>query len=203
MESILDWVSQNASHAYWFLSLLILLAGLNVPLSEDIILLTGGAIAGTYLESPYGIFVWLFLACWFSAWEAYWVGRALGPRLYQIRWFNRILTPQKIEKLHEYYEKFGILTFIVGRFIPGGVRNALFMTAGLGKMPFSTFIIRDGIGCFISVAALFYAGYYFAEHYELIISSFHHYQNIAFFMIAAGITIPLIGKKLRLKRSSQ
>lgn len=191
MESILTFICEHASEAHWIIFLLLLLAGLNVPISEDFLLLTGGAIASTCLppDRKWHLFVWLYFGCLFSAWEAYWIGRLLGPKLYKIRWFSHVLTPKRIERLHHYYEKFGIFTFIIGRFIPGGVRNALFMTSGLGKMPFLRFISRDGFACLLSTSCLFYLGYVFGENHAALIHYFKAYNEIFLSILAIGIVI--------------
>jgi len=193
MEPILESICFHAPHAHWFLFLLLLLAGLNVPISEDIILITGGAVASTCTNASSALFLWLLLGCALSAWEAYWIGRLLGPKLYDIKWFNRFLNPERIQRLHYYYEKFGIWTFIVGRFIPGGVRNGLFMTAGLGKMSFPKFIMRDGFACLISASIIFYAGYSFGENYHMIVETFHTYQKIAItFLLLTALILAIL-----------
>lgn len=188
MESLIGFACENAHAAHWIFFLLIMIAGLNVPISEDIVLLTGGALASTCLpENALQLFIWLFFACWFSAWEAYWIGRLLGPKLYDIKWFSHILSLKRIERLHYYYEKYGILTFLIGRFIPGGARNALFMTSGLGKMPFHKFILRDLPACLLSVSVLFYLGYLFGQNYHTIIRHFKTYNLIALIIIIISI----------------
>ena len=190
MESLILFATEHAEHAHWLFGFLILLGGLNVPISEDIVLISAGALASTLLpEIAVYQYTILFFFCWFAAWEAYWIGRRLGPKLYDIHWFSRILTPKKIERLHHYYEKFGIWAFIVGRFIPGGVRNGLFMTAGLGKMPFKRFILRDLPACFISTAFLFTLGYFFGHHSQEIIASFHAYERTILIIVALTLCI--------------
>jgi membrane-associated protein len=179
MNEIFQFICTHAHYSDVILFTLLMLAGLNVPLSEDLILLTAGAIVSTCIPDHYwGMYFWLFLGCWISAWEAYWIGRLLGPKLYQIKWFNWAINEQRIARLSHYYEKFGIFTFIIGRFFPGGVRNALFMTAGMSKMPFLTFIMRDGIAALISSSILFYLGYIFGQNYDLIVHTFIRYNKI-------------------------
>lgn len=157
-----------------------MLAGFSIPISEDLMLLTGGAIASKCIpEHTLHLYLWIYAGCWLSAWEAYWIGRLLGPKLYDVKWFSRILTRKRIARLHHYYEKFGIFTFIFGRFIPGGARNALFMTAGLGKMHFLKFILRDGIACLISSSIIFTIGYQFAANYDAIVHTLKKYNLIA------------------------
>jgi membrane protein DedA with SNARE-associated domain len=133
-----------------------------------------------------------------SAWIAYWIGRELGPKLYSVGWFSRIITPKRIELLHTYYEKYGILVFIVGRFCPGGVRNALFLTSGLGKMPFALFVFRDLIACIIANATLFYIGYKFGENHEILFYYFKEYELIVgtiFIIALISLLIYLIKSK--------
>jgi len=180
MEEILQYTCSHAHSAHLIIFSLLMLAGLNVPISEDVCLLVGGALASTCVpDHTLRMYLWIYFGCWISASEAYWIGRLLGPKLYDIRWFNRILNPQRIAKLHHYYEKFGIFTFIIGRFIPGGARNALFMTAGLGKMNYLKFILRDGFACLISSAVIFYLGYSFGQNYPLLIHYLKTYNLIA------------------------
>lgn len=193
MESLLNFACEHAHSAYWIFFLLLMLAGLNIPISEDIILLTGGAIASICIpEHAWHLYFWIFAGCWISAWEAYAIGRKLGPKLYDVRWFKHYITRERISRLHHYYEKFGVFTFIVGRFIPGGVRNALFMSAGLGKMPFLTFILRDGIACLISTSTLFWLGFYFSANYRMIADYIKTYNEIALLVLLSALLIGVI-----------
>jgi len=192
MESFFTYICTHAHHAHWIIFSLLLLTGLNFPISEDILLLIGGAIASTCIpDHTLKLYIWIFFGCYLSAWEAYWIGRLLGPRLYHIPLFKSVVTPHRLEVLRHYYAKFGIFTFIIGRFFPGGIRNALFMSSGLTKMPFYLFILRDGLACLISSAVLFHIGYRFGQNLDLIIFYFHRYTHwfLAIFLslIVAGL----------------
>lgn len=178
MESLLNYICDNAYQAHWIMFCLLLLTGLNLPISEEIMLIGGGAIASTCIpEHAFRLYIWIFLGCYLSAWEAYWIGRLLGPRLYRIRLFKSIITPTRLDWLRYYYAKFGIFTFIVGRFCPGGIRNALFMSSGLTKMPFHLFILRDGLACVISSLVFFQLGYHFGENIHSILIYVQRYSD--------------------------
>lgn len=186
---LIDYICAHAHDAHWIIFLLLMLAGLNVPISEDLLLITGGAIASTCIPNEtLHLYIWIYFGCWISAWEVYWIGRLLGPKLYDIPWFNHILTPKRIKNLHHYYEKFGVFTFIVGRFIPGGARNALYMTSGLGKMPFLKFILRDGFACIISSSVIFTIGYQFGDNYKTVIHYFQKYDLLILAILLILIT---------------
>lgn len=178
MDAIFSYICENAHYAPWIMFGLLLLTGLNIPLSEDLILMGSGALASTCIpDYTLRLYLGVLCGCYLSAWEAYWIGRLLGPQLYSIPLLKSVITPQRLNVLRGYYAKFGIFTFIVGRFCPGGIRNALFMSSGLTKMPFYVFILRDGLAALLSSAVLFSLGYQFGENLDLIVSYLHHYTH--------------------------
>ncbi len=158
-----------------------MLSGINIPISEELILLMSGAVGGICgygMDFIFHLYVWVFVGCWVSAWEAYWIGRLLGPKLLTLKWFKSIITPQRLEKFGNYIEKFGIFAFIIGRFVPCGVRNTLFMTSGLTKMPFKLFLLRDVGACLLASLTLFYLGHLFGENFQMIVNVFKVYQEV-------------------------
>lgn len=180
MESIFTFICEHANNAHLIFLFLLFLAGLNVPISEDVLLLTGGALVSRCIPDQYlHLYLWMLFGCWVSGWEAYLIGRLFGRKLFNYRFFNHVVNEERIKKLHVTYEKYGIWTFIVGRLIPGGVRNALLITSGMGKMPFLKFAFRDLVAAIISTNIMFYLGYTFGEHYEEIVATFQQYNRVA------------------------
>ncbi len=51
----------------------------------------------------------------------------------------RFYPMKKINKIESYYISHGAKTLFFGRFIPFGVRNIIFLTAGLAEMKFFKF----------------------------------------------------------------
>ena len=181
MDTIIQFIFENAQYAHWIVFGCLMLAGLNVPISEDLMIIFSGVLAATVIpENTYQLFIGVFLGCYLSDWACYWIGRHFGPKLWNIRWFSRTFDRKKIDQVHLYYAKYGFLTLLVGRFIPFGVRNCLFLTAGLGKMPFSKFILSDGIACIISNTVLFTFAYWLGKNYELLISTLKTFNIFLF-----------------------
>ncbi|NOR79573.1 MAG: DedA family protein, partial [Methyloprofundus sp.] len=106
----------------------------------------------------------VYLGAYFSDLICYGLGRKFGPKLLEIRFFANMVSPERITKISTYYEKYGVITLILGRFIPFGVRNALFLTAGLGKMNFIKFALSDLLACTISSVSFFTLYYYYGEN---------------------------------------
>ncbi|PIS02623.1 MAG: DedA family protein [Chlamydiae bacterium CG10_big_fil_rev_8_21_14_0_10_42_34] len=187
MESIIQFIFEHAQHAHWIVFGALMLAGLNIPVSEDLMIIFSAVIAATVIpENTYKLFAAVFLGCYLSDWVCYWIGRHFGPKLWNISWFAKTFDKKKINTIEQYYEKYGFLTLLVGRLIPFGVRNCLFLTAGLGKMPFSRFILSDGIACIISNTALFTLAYTVGKNYEALISTLKTFNIFLFsaFLVA-------------------
>ena len=186
MESFILFVLDNATHAHLILFTLLMLAGLNIPFSEDFILIVGGMLGSTLLfQETTTLYIWLFLGCYLSSWEAYWLGRIFGEKLAHYRLFKKTLHPNRLKKIYNFYEKHAFLTLLIGRFIPFGVRNCLFMAAGIAKFPFFRFILRDLIPCLFSSLSIFSLGYTFGKNYQVLYEKLHHYQLILF--LSSGV----------------
>jgi membrane-associated protein len=156
MEDLILYVQQHAEMAPWLIFGLLLLAGLNIPVSEDGMLFVSALIATERPDLMVNLFLGVFLGAYFSDVICYTLGRTMGPRLWEMKWFARMVSRDKVDKVTSFYERYGVLTLIFGRFIPFGVRNALFLTAGLGKMNFRRFALSDLLAASISCSFYFW-----------------------------------------------
>ena len=121
---------------------------------------------------------WMWAGCVLSAYEAYWLGRWLGPRVYTIPFVRHYIKPDRVATLNVAYERYGILTFMICRFLPFGIRNALFMTSGMGRMPFGKFALRDGVAALLSTVVLFSLGNFFGSNYESLLIYIKTYEHL-------------------------
>lgn len=162
MDRLLEFVHNHAHHAHWFIFGGALLAGLNIPISIDLLMIISAILAATVIPANMlKLFFAIFLGCLFSAWIAYWVGRTVGPALQKVPIFSKILSQKKIDKVKKFYEKRGFFALIIRRFIPFGVRNGLFMSSGMSRISFFKFALWDGIACAL------WAGFCFFLYYTL------------------------------------
>ena len=205
MQAFIEFLAQNADHAHWWFFSLLMLAGLNLPISEDLVVLSGAVVAATVApEKTYTIFAFIFVGCYLSDWVSYWVGRAVTPWMRRRRWLVKFVDNKQLAKVTKFYSKYGSLTLLFGRFIPFGVRNLLFMSAGMGKMHFGKFILVDGIACLLSNTIWFTIAYSLAENYQSVLSYMKH-TNIVIFSLFLAFILGLIGVKLykKIKSSSK
>lgn len=192
MESILLFICEYSFYAPYIFFALLLLSGFSIPVSEDLVLLIAGAFGSLCQhesESILKLYIWVFLGSWLSAWEAYWIGRFFGPKILTINWFKKIITPKRLAKIKLKIERFGIFIFFIGRFMPGGMRNTLYMTSGLTKMPFKLFLLRDVGACLLSTATFFYVGHFFGRNYQEIAKYFKIYEETILVSVVVVVVV--------------
>ena len=90
----------------------------------------------------------------------YWVGRFFGPRVVKWKTFGRDLVQQKhLDKTHSYFEKYGVKTIIIARFVPI-VRTITPFVAGIGAMDYRRkFLPFDIAGGALWIGTMLAAGY--------------------------------------------
>ena len=91
----------------------------------------------------------------------YSIGRAVGPRVFgweRSRWFNR----DAFDRTHAFYERYGGMTIIIGRFLPF-IRTFAPFVAGVAQMTRSKFTFFNVLGALIWVISLSGLGYVFGN----------------------------------------
>lgn len=91
----------------------------------------------------------------------YAVGHWIGPRVFDkkdSRWFKQA----HLRRTQAFYDKYGGVTIIIGRFVPI-VRTFAPFLAGVAGMNYRRFLAYNVIGAILWVASLVYAGYVFGN----------------------------------------
>lgn len=202
METLIQIIFEHAQYAHWIVFSALMLAGINVPISEDLMIILSAVLAATVVPENMGkLFLGVFLGCYISDWVCYWIGRSFGPKLWNISWFAKTFDRKRIDQIQSYYEKYGFWTLLIGRFIPFGVRNCLFLTAGLGRMPFGRFLLSDGIACICSNTILFTVAYSVGKNYKTLLEMIKTF-NIFLFAAFVVLIIAFIWYKRKKKVST-
>lgn len=147
---------------------ILFVAGLGVPLPEDIPLLAAGWLAYRghadlglmMLTGLIGVLVGDALI--FN------MGRRYGTHIVEHRWLRRIAKPWLLERARGLYENHGMKILFAARFMPG-LRSVLYLTAGVCRVPYWKFFVIDGCAALISVPAWVWVGYYFSQQIEKVV----------------------------------
>ncbi|HUX70715.1 MAG TPA: VTT domain-containing protein [Cellulomonadaceae bacterium] len=124
--------------------------GLLFPLLPgDSLLFTAGAlVAQGTLHFPLWLLCGLlFAAAFLGDQTAYWIGRRMGPRIFN-RPDSRIFKQSHITETNAYFERYGGRTVIIARFVPF-VRTYSAVAAGVGKMRYPHFAAFDAVGALL------------------------------------------------------
>lgn len=184
---------------YWPLVsfFLLLLAGLNLPVSEDavVILSAGVAFADESLIVPNWIA--LYLGIFISDIMVYWLGYFISKGLFQVKKIRKKLTPQKVRLVAKTLDDYGFRTFILCRFIPFGVRNTLWLCSGLVALPFHKFILYDSIAALISCSTLYNLVLFLGNKVSIVYKIVGVVLFIVLVALAVFIAIRIIRKETR------
>ncbi len=176
-------VEKWGAFAPWIIFGLALLAGLNFPISIDILITITALLAANYLpEKAFLLFSLFTLGCIFSAWISYSLGRSV----------TKLIKPERAQKVAAFYKKFGFFAFFICRFIPFGVRNAFFMSSGFSKVPFRKFALFDALACTIWSSLLFTLIYKLGRNFDTVLYHFKNLNIIIFSMFATSVATYLI-----------
>jgi len=118
----------------------------------------------------------------------YWIGRAVGPRL-----FGRFINKRHLDRTHEFYEKHGGLAVVFGRFAPI-IRTFMPFVAGIGRMTYPKFLAFDIFSGILWPAIFVLSGYYFGN-----LPLVKKYFSLVVVVIIVISVIPIIYQIVRMR----
>jgi len=131
-------------------------------LPGDSLLFVAGAIAAIGGMSLPALMVLLTIAAIAGDAANYSIGRWFGPKVFaweNSRWFNK----NAFNKTHDFYEKHGPITIVVGRFLPF-IRTFTPFVAGVADMTYPKFAFYNIIGGVLWVCGLTGLGFMVGNH---------------------------------------
>lgn len=169
---------------------LLILAGFNIPISEDLVFIISASIAAAVIpENRFLIFAGCFLGAYFSDIIAYSIGRHGLTLIQKLGFLKSKNAVNKIDSVQKYFKKYGGMTLFFGRFIPFGVRNIIFLTAGLVKYRIPRFMFFDFIALTITSSILFITGYKFGQNIDAIKMYLLNYKIAVFILFITFILL--------------
>ncbi len=189
-----EWLTEYLSEAtYVGIALVLFVAGLGVPIPEDIPLVFGGVMAGRGHIDLVAHFALSFTFILIGDSCLFLIGRRLGRGAGSGLW-GKLLTPARQAKAEHYFHRFGSWTVFFGRFL-AGVRAAVFLGAGAARFPYWRFIALDFLAALVSVPVWIWIGWTFGEHWEEILDQAKTIQG----WLLGGLAVLVIGAWLGLK----
>ncbi len=158
---------------------LLLAAGVGVPIPEDIpILLSGYLSHRTVMRLDVALpvcFAGVILgdACLFL------LARRGARSVRRHRRLGTLLTSERLARARELVTRYGVGAIVVARHI-AGLRVAVFAAAAAAGMSFRRFLLWDAVSALASVPLMLMLGYIFADRLELLTRHIHQLEHWAF-----------------------
>ncbi len=130
-------------------------------LPGDSLIFATGALAASGSLDLFTILVVLCIAAIAGDTVNYQIGHLFRDRVAN-RENIRFIKQEHLDRTHAFFEKHGIKTIIIARFVPI-IRTFAPFVAGIGIMPYSTFISYNVIGGVAWVVSFLLGGYFFGN----------------------------------------
>jgi membrane-associated protein len=131
-------------------------------LPGDSLLFVAGALCAVGGMDLYVLMALLTTAAILGDALNYSIGRFIGNKVFSwedSRWFNR----KAFDQAHAFYEKYGPITIVLGRFMPF-IRTFAPFVAGVAHMRYPIFAFYNIVGGILWVCSLTALGYWIGEH---------------------------------------
>ncbi|HEX6627830.1 MAG TPA: VTT domain-containing protein [Gemmatimonadaceae bacterium] len=137
-----------------------LLVGVFLP--GDSLLVTAGLFAAKGYLNVYVLAPVLPLAAICGNSLGYFIGRTTGPRIFS-RENSLFFNKKHAMRAHDFYEKHGKKTIVLAQFMPV-IRTFAPVIAGVGGMPFHTFIAYNVFGALFWIWSMLGIGYFLGNY---------------------------------------
>lgn len=143
----------------------LVLAGLGLPVPEDLILITGGVLAHQGVTHVGWTVAILYVGVLTGDLIIYSFGRRFGDTVLSHPHVSRLLSPTRRQKIERYFARYGNRTVFLVRHL-AVLRAPTYLIAGAMKVPGWKFLLWDGLAALVSVPLMVSLGYFFADHIE-------------------------------------
>lgn len=160
MEAVVELLVQQGSYLVLFAALVI--AGLGVPLPEDLVMISGAILAQrgiTDLPLTVGV---LAFGVFVGDTVLYFFARRVGTAVYQWKLVNRMMPPARRKWVEEKIEKHGGLVVFCARHV-AGFRGPTFALAAIHGISYPRFIFWDMLALVISLPLWMGLGWFFGD----------------------------------------
>lgn len=149
-----------AGFSYPAVFLLLLLCGVGAPMSEELVVLTGGLVVARSGASFPLMALSAYLGILAGDSALFQIGYALGPRVFAHKRLSKMLPPARVEWLQHHFARRGPLAVFAARFLPG-LRAPAYLLAGASRLPYRRFVLADGAAAWIPALLITWLGYRF------------------------------------------
>lgn len=192
IDYLLNWLGVYVYFGLWFVIFAETGLAVGFFLPGDSLLVVSGLFAAAGKLNVWLVMLAFFLGSVIGDSTGYWTGRWMGKTLFN-RESSWIFKPSRVEKAHAFFEKYGVKTVILARFVPI-VRTFAPLVVGAAAMPYSRFLPFSIIGGLLWITSMVLAGYFLGGVIEraLDIKLEDHIEKVVIVVVFLSLLPPII-----------
>jgi membrane protein DedA with SNARE-associated domain len=176
---------------YITLFVFLVLAGLGLPLPEEVPLLLAGYLA-RHATANFFILILVGLAGALSSDVLLFMAtHRWRNHIFRLRWMRATIRPRHLAMARRQFHDHGLKIVIVARWLPA-LRSAVCLTAGLTGVKFWRFMLVDATAACITVPTSILLGYYAADHIDRLMTGIIRAEHVVLVGVVAALVIALI-----------
>ncbi|HYJ91205.1 MAG TPA: DedA family protein [Pyrinomonadaceae bacterium] len=195
-KTLIDWMlafmGQWVYLGLWFVIFAETGLALGFFLPGDSLLVVSGLFAAAGKLNVISVMLAFFLGSVIGDSTGYWTGRVMGRTLFN-RESSFIFKPSRVEKARHFFEKYGVKTVILARFVPI-VRTFAPLVVGATGMPYGKFLTFSIIGGALWICSMVLGGYFLGGVIEraLGIKLEDHIEKVVIVVVFISLLPPIV-----------
>lgn len=193
---------------YSFILLFMLVAGMGVPIPEEIILIASGLIAYMAMhpelyppQEVYNpvqlktIMLWMPFCVVFADSVVYLLGRLYGKKILRAPFIKRFLPDEHMEKINNWFHKYSYFACGIFRFTPG-IRFLGHIVCGMLRIPYLKFLLVNACIAYTSVPIQLH---FIAKYGDVILGTIKKFKIVLLIIIFLFFLYTIIKNNMRKK----
>ncbi len=179
---------------------LLILGGIGLPFPEDATLILTGFLVAQQVINPVPAFLAVYSGLLISDFFLYWVGKKYGRMLVFHKRFQKVISPEQIERLEEKFKRRGMWVVLIGRHV-WGLRAQIFLVAGVMRMPPIKFLAADGVTSLFTIALMGGIGYAGGNSIDVLKRNVKRIEHIVILILVILVTAWIVYRHFKIKKS--
>ena len=183
--------------SYMGLFILLVLGAIGLPFPEGITLIVCGVLIFTHVIKSIPALLIAYSGILIGDLLAYLLGRKYGRMIVTHKRFHRIISPERLLKLEDMFNKKRTLLVMIG----GHLMGEIFIVAGVMRMPLSKFLAADAIASIFTIALWTGIGYVGGNSLEVIKKDITRIEHIGILFVIILLSIYLLYRYFKSRKN--
>ena len=183
--------------SYIGLFVLLILGAIGLPFPEGTTLIVCGVLIFTHVIKSIPALLIAYSGILIGDLLAYSLGRKYGRMIVTHKRFHRIISPERLLKLEDMFNKKRTLLVMIG----GHLIGEIFIVAGVMRMPLSKFLAADAIASIFTIAIWTGIGYVGGNSLEVIKKDISRIEHIGILFVIILLSIYLLFRYFKSRKN--